>query len=903
MHTTTRNVKTFLYTSIFLLLHFFASSQTDTLFWFVAPEVTSGHGDEPIFIRISSQNQAGDIVISQPANPNFPVQNLNIAANQTITVDLTPWKNIVENKPANQILNYGLKVESTVEIDVYYEVNVTNNPDIFTLKGRNALGTEFFVAGQTFWDSGDYNPVATSTFDIIAIEDNTVITITPSNAIVGGAAGTPFTIVLNEGQTYSGVAISPSGPLNVTGTKISSDKPIAVTYSDDSNRSDSYGGCRDLQGDQLVPIPLLGTEYIVIRGFLGGPDRAFVTAVENGTQIFINGDAAPVATINEGQTHMVVINDPSTFVETSVPAYVYHTTGFGCEVGGAILPPIECTGSNQVSFTRATTENFGLLLITQDGFQDDFLMNGNAGIINGGDFNAVPGTDGEWVYARIQYGTNVVPANQPTLVNNTEGLFHLAIINGGESSGCRYGFFSDFASISLEAVSSGGDVCFGETIELFSDTIPGATYTWSGPDGFTSEEQNPTVPNASFENAGVYTVLVEVDNCASIPTETGEIQVFELPVVEGISADELCLNEEIDDLSYFTPIGGTYTGDGVSGNSFVASNAGEGDHLLDYMYIDENGCKDSSEVTLTVHPTFFETVNEEHCAEFTWDVNGETYTSTGSYSFLGETINGCDSTIVLELVINPLPNVNAGPDIVICEGEEVLLNASGAVNYEWSNGVENGTSFTPDVGTFEITVVGTDGNDCDNEDSFNLEVLPNPVVSFTSNPNSGSVPLTVEFTNNSTPGGNYTWDFGNGEFSNENGDETMVYIEPGVYIVVLTGELDQCPGLAIDSIIVTLEPPSVEAPNVFTPNNDGTNDVFKLINMVNPELIDSFDCLIVNRWGNEIIKFNDYDFEWDGRDASGNQVIEGVYFYYINYNAIGDSETKTIHGFVHLVRQ
>lgn len=876
-------------------------SQTDTLFWFVAPEVTDDHGDRPIFMRISTQNQASTVTISQPANPAFPVQTVTIPANQTNTIDLTNWIDIIENKPANQVLNYGIKIEATNEVDAYYEVNRTNNPDIFTLKGRNALGTSFYIAGQTFWNSGNYNPVATSTFDIIATEDNTTMTITPSNALVGNAAGIPYTVTLNEGQTYSGVAVSPNGNQNVTGTRVESDKPIAITYSDDSNVSADYGGCRDLQGDQLVPIPILGTDYIVIRGFLGGPDRAFVTAVENNTQIFVDGNAAPVATINAGQTHMILINQPSTYIETSTPAYLYHVSGYGCEVGGALLPPIECTGSDQVGFTRATNENFGLLLIVLAGQENDFLLNGNAGVITGADFDFVPGTNNEWMFARIEYGVGVVPAGESTLINNTSGVFHLAIINGSETGGCRYGYFSDFASINLEAVTASGNVCEGENIELFADTIAGATYEWSGPNNFSSTEQNPIIPDASSVNEGVYTVIVEVDNCTSIPTETDAIEVYPLPEIEGVSNDEICQNEPIFELNYFTPEGGDYSGNGVEGANFNPLSPSVGEHQINYVFEDENGCISEDSLLISILPIYFDTVSETVCDVFTWETTGETYTNSGQYVFEGQTIDGCDSIWVLNLIINPLPEVNAGPDQEICEGDNITLNASGATTYDWNVDANNGEQISPSIGEYTLIVNGTDANGCENSDELILVVHPNPEVSFTATPTAGNAPLTVNFENNSTPGASFAWDFGNGNSSSTE-NPTEVFEEPGVYQVILIGELGFCTGLDTTEIIVEVHPPGFDVPNVFTPNGDNVNDVFRVRNIINGEFILDFSCVIVNRWGNEIIRFDDLAFEWNGTTQSGERVTEGVYFYAINYFVLGDTEEKEVHGFVQLVR-
>ncbi len=90
----------------------------------------------------------------------------------------------------------------------------------------------------------------------------------------------------------------------------------------------------------------------------------------------------------------------------------------------------------------------------------------------------------------------------------------------------------------------------------------------------------------------------------------------------------------------------------------------------------------------------------------------------------------------------------------------------------------------------------------------------------------------------------------------------------------------------------------IEIPNVFTPNKDGVNDFFSLISF---DGIESLDCVILNRWGNVIQSFSQPGFAWDGKDSSGNDVSEGVYFYHITGFTAGGEEIEK-HGFVTLER-
>ena len=361
------------------------SAQIDQEFWFSAPEATNSHGDSPVAIRVSTFSQAAVVTLSQPANPNFTPIVVNVGANTTSSIDLSAFLNQIESKPENTILNYGLLLKSTANITAYYEV-ITScdcNPEIFALKGKNGLGTIFYTPFQDFWSNGSYSPEAISGFIIIAKENNTQVTITPSQPAVGHPANVPFTITLNQGEVYSVIAASTADNQHMAGSLITSNNPIAVTVKDDSVAN---GGCRDLMGDQIIPTNVIGKEYIAIKGFLSANEKVFVLATENNTEVFIDGNANPAATLQTGQTWNYTINNPSAYIRASKNVYVLQASGYGCELGESILPPIVCTGSSQVGFTRSSSSPFSLNIITKDANKNNFSLNGNPALIPGSAF-------------------------------------------------------------------------------------------------------------------------------------------------------------------------------------------------------------------------------------------------------------------------------------------------------------------------------------------------------------------------------------------------------------------------------------------------------------------------------------------------------------------------------------
>ena len=110
------------------------------------------------------------------------------------------------------------------------------------------------------------------------------------------------------------------------------------------------------------------------------------------------------------------------------------------------------------------------------------------------------------------------------------------------------------------------------------------------------------------------------------------------------------------------------------------------------------------------------------------------------------------------------------------------------------------------------------------------------------------------------------------------------------------GEGDTC----ADQLIIEFEncddDPTNETdfsfPNVITPNSDGINDLFEIENL--PE---NTEVIILNRWGNVVFSSSNYQNNWDGKDTSGKELVDGVYTYKFKTEIGGIG-----HGFVHLIR-
>lgn len=749
-------------------------SQTDTEFWFVAPEVTWGHnfpGGIPAVIRLATLDLPSTVTVTMPANafnavtnPNgFQPITVNIPANATANVDVSQYVrrigvageagevNQLENKPLKPsgINGFGIYITATNLITAYYEISNIYNNDIWALKGRNALGTEFFAPFQTHGDNGNYTPRPISAIDIVATEDNTVITIYPSKDASYGSgqtlapANTPLTITLNRGQTFSLYTKNASQSKNdrLAGTRIVSNKKIAVTIKDDSILHTS-GGCRDIVGDQLVPTNIVGTDYIVIKSHLNDHDHVYVLATQNATNIYIDG--AFKTTLNAGQQYyyqqtganpiirVSTSNDPAVLGK---PVYVLHVGGFGCEQGAAILPPINiCTGSTQVAFTRSNTNNFYLNLMVRNGAQDGFLLDGNpTPLINPAAFTPIAGTSwsalrlGPFTAAQINVGQH--------LLTNTKDIFHLGIVNGGGSIGCMYGYFSDYNEIKVDGIIAGTNspiikACYGSPVQLVA--TGGTHYTWH-PSTFLD---NPYVatPTAMPTHTIKYTVTVSgacnmTDSASVTVMVSNPIKaIFTTDKVNDCAPMDVTINNHSVGVTNYS----WRYGDGQVSTTNAAShlhtytNTGDLPLQRTLMLVGRNpyACRDTMKTNITVRPEI------------------EAIASANVFS-------GCSPLNVDFL------NTSRGASTYVWEFGDGSSSTEEAPSHIFTNNTDEPVDYT-------IYLNAQSEFGCSHSDSLVITVLPSVKANFGFDPSEICHPYDATIVNYSMGSGTYTWNFGDG---------------------------------------------------------------------------------------------------------------------------------------------
>ena len=113
-------------------------------------------------------------------------------------------------------------------------------------------------------------------------------------------------------------------------------------------------------------------------------------------------------------------------------------------------------------------------------------------------------------------------------------------------------------------------------------------------------------------------------------------------------------------------------------------------------------------------------------------INTQGFAGNNTYSVLAtNTTTGCQAQDAVQVTVNALPLVDAGPDLIICLGDSILLNASGAQTYNWNNNYTNGAYITPGAGLSNLVVSGVNSLGCTANDSLEIQVNALPGISIT----------------------------------------------------------------------------------------------------------------------------------------------------------------------------
>ena len=426
-------------------------------------------------------------------------------------------------------------------------------------------------------------------------------------------------------------------------------------------------------------------------------------------------------------------------------------------------------------------------------------------------------------------------------------------------------------------------LCSGETVNAGLTASSTSSFEWyadpnNNVTGETQIPQNTSLINDQLINSGVgaetvlYSIQATSDKGCVGPILVQPVLVNPLPEVDFIISNQILC--EIDSIYFVNNSNPAYSflwdfGDGDSSSVFEPS----------HIY----GATGNYTVTLTaVDP-------QTNCINI--DESNVLIQDSPPVDFVVNQTEGCIPANFVFTDLNNLPDV----DVVWDFGDGQLSNQPGSIDHTYA-----------DTGCFTVTLTATNAIGCvstfSNTDM--VCVYENPIAFFTAEET--IVPADdpfVYFINNSQYADTYVWDFGDGATSFS---ENPVHLYPegaANYEVLLTASnASGC----FDQFVLTIvlwEEELIYVPNSFTPNGDGSNDIFKPIITAGFDK-ESYQLLIFNRWGEMVFESYDPNVGWDGTFGTSQsfESQDGTYTWRITLRGLQDEDATLFLGHVNLLK-
>lgn len=262
--------------------------------------------------------------------------------------------------------------------------------------------------------------------------------------------------------------------------------------------------------------------------------------------------------------------------------------------------------------------------------------------------------------------------------------------------------------------------------------------------------------------------------------------------------------------------------------------------------------------------------------------------------------DGCgtpSATDTVTVTVNPLPialfngtNLAGCVELTTCFTDLSNVSSGSITQWQWDFGDGSAGASTQNPchiyvmpsspNKYSVTLTVTTSAGCSQSFTINNYVDAHPVTSayFTISPKFTTLAEPrVNFYATGDTSWIYNWSFGDG-YSGATSEPIHDYTAVGKYQVCLyTTNFYNCADTLCDSVDIRADF-SFYVPNVFTPNNDGVNEVFTPMG----RSFQDYDLTIYDRWGRIVFRSKDIRFSWDGKLSSGEQAPIGVYIYHID---------------------
>lgn len=492
--------------------------------------------------------------------------------------------------------------------------------------------------------------------------------------------------------------------------------------------------------------------------------------------------------------------------------------------------------------------------------------------------------------------------------------------------------------IPTTTAGSNGPICDGATLNLtaVASGIAGSTYSWTGPNSFSSAVQNPSITSATTAASGTYTVTVSANSCTSTSTiavivnQTPSTVAGSTPVCQG---SDLSLTATASGIA-----GSTYGWTGPAGFASALQNPTVAAAPLTAsgvytVTVTAAGCSSTSTTNAVVNgpvtPTI--TISPNNICEGSvapillsasfdnppitgsWNPSFVDVTTTATYVFTPDP-GQCALPVSQTVTVNPLPTLLITNPAEICLPATVDLTASiittgssgGATLTYWTDAAcTNPLSDPSAVGVGGTYFIKSTIGGCSVVEPVTVIVHPLPIAAFTPTPSEVSNLNPYSIMQNTSVGAvSYWWDFGDYTPSSTltNPDHYFPDADSGTYLITLVATSEYgCVDTAYASVLVN-EELIFYVPNTFTPDKDAFNETFLPIFTSGYDPYD-YTLFIYNRWGELIFESHDVNVGWRGTYGPDDiKVQDDTYTWKIVFKLKMKKQHKVVVGHVNVLR-
>jgi gliding motility-associated-like protein len=549
-------------------------------------------------------------------------------------------------------------------------------------------------------------------------------------------------------------------------------------------------------------------------------------------------------------------------------------------------------------------------------------------------------------------GTSQTLLATPYLFNATTAGTYTVTLTGTSDASCvnttpGYVLAPDVNTFPSDPSIGNNVPCLGSSLNLTTAAVANATYQWNGPNGFSSTSQNPVITPVAFESAGNYTLQITLTNGCQSNLVKKILDVASVPVLPVTASPSLtaCVGGAIT-LTVPNSAGYTYqwnkagaaiTGQTTSTLSFPSLAAtDEADYSVSVTSTANTCTQETGKASVNVFstPVAAFTFSGTQCIgstitytdqstkdsratlTYAWAL-GDGTTSTDqspthpyktasnfavslAVSYSGSCSNSTNQSVKINSPVVPVIATTAS---AICSGDQITLSVAGTFNsMTWGGVTGTGASVVITVAG-KYTVSTIDANGCASKDSLTISakplITPFAAISKRASINVGDTTQLVATAGADT----YLWTPGKLLSTDSTIANPIAKPTTTTVYIVVAKKAGSCDASDTVTVKVDIGSASIKPPVIFTPNNDGKNDNWKLCQLppgsvgacAEESVYSEWTMTIFDGHGSQVYQQKGFS-SWDG-NYNGSPSPNGTYFY-----VFSNSKDKPATGTVLLVR-